>query len=72
LAKVTVRSKKTPVRRPWLKDDLRLLKGMARKEPLANIARALKRTEGATRQKATNLGISLRVTPKKRTSAKKR
>jgi hypothetical protein len=72
VAKVATRSKKAPVRRPWSKDDLRLLKGMARKEPLSKIAKALKRTEGATRHKATIAGISLRMTPKKRTPAKKR
>jgi hypothetical protein len=31
---------------------------MARKEPLAKIAKTLKRTAGATRQKATNIGVS--------------
>lgn len=66
------RKKKPPVRRAWSKDDVRLLKGMARKEPLARIARALKRTEGATRQKATNIGVSLRMTPRKRAATKKR
>ena len=58
---------KAPSRRPWSKDDLRLLKGMAGKEPLAKIAETLKRTAGATRQKATNIGVSLRIAPKKRT-----
>jgi hypothetical protein len=72
VAKVATRSKKAPIRRPWSKDDLRLLKGMARKEPLSKIAKALKRTEGATRHKATIVGISLRMTPKKRAPAKKR
>ena len=38
MAKLPVRNKKAPSRRPWSKDDLRLLKGMARKEPLAKIA----------------------------------
>jgi hypothetical protein len=71
MAKAAIRSKKAPVRRPWSKDDLRLLKGMARKEPLSKIARSLKRTEGATRHKATIVGISLRMTPQKRTSATK-
>lgn len=66
------RAKKTPVRRPWSKDDVRLLKGMARKEPAAKIAKALKRTEGATRQKAKGVGISLSMTRKKRAPAKKR
>jgi hypothetical protein len=69
VAKVA-RSKKAPVRRPWSKDDLRLLKSMARKEPLSKIAKSLKRTEGATRHKATIAGISLRMTPKRRASAK--
>ena len=54
MAKPPVRNKKAPSRRPWSTDDLRLLKGMARKEPLAKIAETLKRTAGATRQKATN------------------
>lgn len=72
MAKAAVRSKKPPVRRPWTKDDLKVLKGMARKEPLSKIAKSLKRTEGATRHKATLAGISLRMTPKKRAPAKKR
>jgi hypothetical protein len=71
MAKLAVRNKKAPSRRPWSKDDLRLLKGMARKEPLAKIAQTLKRTAGATRQKATNIGVSLRIAPKKRAPAKK-
>ena len=38
----------------------RTLKALARKKtPAAKIARALKRTEGATRQKAFSLGLSL-------------
>ncbi len=72
MAKAIARSKKAPVRRPWSKDDLRLLRGMARKEPAAKIAKALKRTEGATRQKATVVGISLSMTRRKRATAKKR
>jgi hypothetical protein len=72
VVKVIVRRKKPPVRRPWSKDDLRLLKSMARKEPLGKIAKSLKRTEGATRHKATIVGISLSMKPKKRAPAKKR
>jgi hypothetical protein len=72
VAKAAVRAKKAPIRRPWTKDDLRVLKSMARKEPLGKIAKSLKRTEGATRHKATMVGVSLRMTPKKRVSAKKR
>ena len=41
MAKPPVRNKRAPSRRPWSKDDLRLLKGMARKEPLAKIAQTL-------------------------------
>jgi hypothetical protein len=72
VVKALTRGKKPPVRRPWSKDDLRLLKSMARKEPLTKIAKSLKRTEGATRHKATIIGVSLRMTPKKRAPAKKR
>jgi hypothetical protein len=45
---------------------------MARKEPLFKIAKSLKRTEGATRHKATIEGISLSMKPKKRAPTKKR
>jgi len=63
-------SKKAPARKPWTKDDVKLLKSMARKEPASKIAKTLKRTEGATRQKATALGVSLN-TARKRAPAKK-
>ena len=63
-------SKKAPARRPWSKEDVRTLKGLARKEPASKIAKNLKRTEGATRQKATALGISLN-TARKRAAPKK-
>ena len=66
------RAKKAPARRPWSKEDIRLLKSMARKEPAAKIAKALRRTEGATRQKAKTERISISMTRKKRVSAKKR
>jgi hypothetical protein len=50
--------KKAP--RTWTKDDVRELKALAKKKmPTAKIARALKRTESATRQKAYALGMSL-------------
>ena len=54
--------KTPPSRRPWTSDDVKMLKSMARKEPASAIANALKRTEGATRQKATALGVSLNTT----------
>ena len=72
MAKALVRSKKSLVRRPWSKDDFRILKSMARKELLAKIAKSLKRTEGATRHKATMIGLSLSLKSKRRTLAKKR
>jgi hypothetical protein len=47
-------------RREWTKEHVRELKTLARKKtPAAKIARVLKRTEGATRQKAFSLGISV-------------
>ena len=72
MAKAVARSMKAPARRPWTKDDVRLLKGMARKEPASKIAKALKRTEAATRQKATNLGVSVSMTRRKRAPAIRR
>ena len=62
MAKAAVRAKKVPARRPWSKEDIRLLKSAARKEPAAKIAKSLKRTEGATRQKAKSERISLSMT----------
>ena len=51
---------KKAVRRPWTKEDVRELKAQARKKVRAiEIAKSLKRTEGATRQKAFSEGISL-------------
>ncbi len=47
-------------RRAWTSENVRTLKTLARKKtPAGKIARALKRTEGATRQKAFSLGLSL-------------
>ena len=71
MAKSPAPSKKAPARRPWTKEDVRTLKGMARKEPASKIAKSLKRTEGATRQKATALGVSLNTARKGRATAKK-
>jgi hypothetical protein len=52
--------KKNSKRREWTKTDIRELKMLARgKTPAGKIAKALKRTEGATRQKAFSLGVSL-------------
>jgi hypothetical protein len=47
-------------RRAWTTADVRILKTQAKKKTkAARIARTLKRTEGATRQKAFSLGLSL-------------
>jgi hypothetical protein len=47
-------------RRTWTVKDVRTLKKLANKRTrAATIARTLKRTEGATRQKAFSLGLSL-------------
>jgi len=54
-------------RREWNAQDVRELKSLARqKTPAAQIARKLKRTEGATRQKALTLNVSLNSRPGKR------
>jgi hypothetical protein len=47
-------------KKPWTKEDLRLLKTLVREKTKTSIvARKLKRTEGATRQKASLLGVKL-------------
>jgi hypothetical protein len=47
-------------RREWTKSDVAQLKSMAKKKtPAPKIAQSLKRTVGATRQKALALGVSL-------------
>jgi hypothetical protein len=47
-------------RRTWTAADVRILKTAAKKKTrAASIARSLKRSEGATRQKAFSLGVSL-------------
>jgi hypothetical protein len=47
-------------RRAWTATEVRELKAMAKKKTTASqIAKKLKRTEGATRQKAFSIGLSL-------------
>jgi hypothetical protein len=47
-------------RRQWSTAEVRTLKTLAKKKTRAGgIAKSLKRSEGATRQKAFSLGISL-------------
>jgi hypothetical protein len=51
--------KKTKLR-PWTKDDVRTLKTLAREKTKTTvIARKLKRTPQATKQKAMRLGVTL-------------
>ena len=58
-------------RREWTAQDVRELKSLARqKTPAGKIARKLKRTEGATRQKALTLNVSLNSRPGKRKTPK--
>ena len=57
-------AKKKTKRRDWTRGDIRELKSLARRKTSApRIARQLKRTEGATRQKASQLGLSLDSRP---------
>jgi hypothetical protein len=52
--------KKSKKRRAWTATEVRDLKTMAKKKTAASqIAKKLKRTEGATRQKAFSIGLSL-------------
>jgi hypothetical protein len=58
--------KKTVKRRAWSKADERTFKAMAKSRIRASeIARKFKRTEGAIRQKALHLGVSLDSRSKK-------
>ncbi len=53
-----VRPTKKP--RPWTKEDIRTLKSMVREKTKTTvIARKLKRSPTATRQKAASLGVKL-------------
>jgi hypothetical protein len=52
--------KKISKLRPWTKEDIRTLKTLAREKVKTTvIARKLKRTVGATHQKAMRLGVAL-------------
>ena len=54
------RYKKATKRLAWTAEQVRTLKTMSRKKKHASrIAKTLKRTEGATRQKAFSIGLSL-------------
>jgi hypothetical protein len=52
--------KTTPVRSLWTKDDIRQLKAHSKtRTPVVEVAKAMKRTEAAVRQKAKTIGIGL-------------
>jgi len=52
--------KNTPARVPWTKDDVRALKAHSKaRTPAAEVAKSMKRTEAAVRQKAKTIGIGL-------------
>ena len=53
-------AKETAKHRAWTKEDVRTLKALARKKVRTTaIARKLKRSYPATRQKASTLGVTL-------------
>jgi hypothetical protein len=53
-------AKKASKRLEWTTQDVKALKAMAKsKTPAPKIAKTLKRSLGATRQKAFSLGVSL-------------
>jgi hypothetical protein len=53
-------AKRAKKRRAWSSSEVRELKALARKKTTAGkIAQKLRRTEGATRQKAFSIGLSL-------------
>jgi hypothetical protein len=55
-----IRMKNGTKRRAWTSVQVRELKTLAKKKtPAARIAKTLKRTVGATRQKAFSMGLSL-------------
>jgi hypothetical protein len=55
-----VAQRKTAHKTPWTKEDERALKAHSKaRTPLTEIAKKMKRTEGALRRKAGILGIGL-------------
>jgi hypothetical protein len=59
-----IRMKNGTKRRTWTSVQVRELKSLAKKKtPAKKIAKSLKRTEGATRQKAFSIGLSLDSRP---------
>ena len=60
-------AKKTLKLRPWTKEDVRMLKSLARdKTKTTAIARKLKRSVGATYQQASKHGVKLGTSQRKK------
>ena len=59
-------AKKTKKPRPWTREDIRVLKTLAREVKTSVIALKLKRTVRATQQKANMLGVRLGTSKRKR------
>jgi hypothetical protein len=55
------RTRKKRSANPWTPADLKALRKHARRTPASRIARELKRSESAVRQKASALGVSLQL-----------
>ncbi|MGA8582338.1 MAG: hypothetical protein WB715_00545 [Roseiarcus sp.] len=52
--------KKPTVRKPWTQEDLRQLKAHSKtRTPVVDVAKAMKRSEAAVRQKAKTIGVGL-------------
>ena len=52
--------KKPTVHKPWTKEDLRQFKDHSKtRTPVVDVAKAMKRTEAAVRQKAKTIGVGL-------------
>jgi hypothetical protein len=63
-------AKKTKKPRLWTKEDIRTLKSMVREKTKTSVvARKLKRTYNATRQKASALGVKLSGTSQRKRKA---
>jgi hypothetical protein len=55
------RTRKRRIIHAWTPADLKTLRRHARRTPVSSIARELKRSESAVRQKASSLRVSLRL-----------
>jgi hypothetical protein len=63
----TEMAKKITKLRPWTKEDVRMMRALAREKVKTSvIARKLKRTVGATYQQASKHGVTLGTSQRKR------